>query len=910
MFRSVLFKIGVSAIVFSLALPAASQHGFADSQKKEGYSSYYIENAGFEDSESLAGWKETFGKGAFAVDPAKSSEGKQSLKVEDRLDGQSAGLSSSQASVTPGQYYRFDADLSLEKGTLSLYLLYLDHQGKEIGRFTETVKASNMPTGEWMKGSVSGKAPHGAVSAELLIYSGVSSVTTANVDNVHFSWEPQLDLKVGESVDLGEAVKASLNSSAAFSSSENGRSEIYFAVNGVPATFYAIDGETGEKIFSQAIPRTDTIWATTVGSDGNVYFAGTEDGILYRYLPHEKRIENLGKNPSDNWVWDLEMSEDGKVYGATYPNAKVFEFDINTGTFADLGTFKEGQKYARGLGLSGDYLYVGIGTTAYVTRMNLKTGEKEEVKIPISGQNNSIANIEAYGGKLFIRAGGSTLYVLDEGTLEHINTIKYKGEISPPSPKNGDDMYYIFGSDLYRYSLTENRSVKIEGLPDLDYTTRKLDWIKAGSGYVLGIVTGFSEYLQYNPDKNEVTAIFPEIEPQGVPVQSLEKGFDGRLYLGGYHRGMSIFDMDKEEITHNLSWMPQPEGMGFLNGKVYFGTYGGAKIYQYDPEKPLDFGESPSHNPGLAYDIEEFQDRPFTFASGDNKLFIGTIPGYGELGGALTVYDEGSGEWSVTRNLVKNQSIVGLAFKDGLLFGGTSVWGGGGSDPESQEAKVFVWDAVKGEKVAEFTPDIPGIDTPPKMIGELSFGPDGLLWGAVDGTIFAMDPATYQVVKSKLIYPSTYAASKWRPIFLRWGTDGLLYTTLGRKLTVLDPDSMAHVKVMDNVHLMDIGDDGYVYYASGSHLFKLAISRSRINIERLQELIDHYRQEGDIQEALYRQLSNDFTQAAYFVNAGSKEKAAQFIEKAIGEVRKDSSEKLLSEDAKTVLLASLKLVSY
>lgn len=911
MFKSNLKKISISTIIISLSIPLVThpEQSFAD-HKQTVKSSYHIENAGFENSNLLIGWKQTFGDKGFVIDQSKSSEGGQSLKVDDRDEKKSAGLSSSKVSVTPGQHYRFAADISIDKGTLVLYLIYFNDEGKEVGRYSETINTSSNPQGEWVKGSVSGKAPDNASSAELMIYSGVVSVTTANVDNVRFSWEEQLNIKVGEPEDMGEAVKASLNSSAAISTSEDGSSEIYFAVNGVPATFYAIDGLTGEKIFSQPIPDADTVWATTIGGDGNVYFAGTNDGILYRYLPKEKRIENLGKNPSDNWVWDLEMSEDGKIYGATYPNAKVFEYDTHTNTFKDLGTFKEGQKYARGLGVSGEYLYVGIGTTAFVTRMNLKTGEKEEVKIPISGQNNSIANIEAYGGKLFIRAGGSTLYVLDEKTLDHVNTIKYKGEISPPSPDNGEDMYYILGSDLYRYNLRENKTEKVEGLPPLDYTTRKLEWIKKDNSYVLGVITGFSEYFQYDPEKNEVTPIYPELVPQGVPIQSLEKGFDGKMYIGGYHRGMSIFDTDKGEITKNLSWMPQPEGMGSLNGKVYFGTYGGAKIYNYDPQQPFDFGETPNHNPGLAYDIGEFQDRPFTFESGDNKLFIGTIPGYGELGGALTVYDDESGKWNVTRNVVKDQSIIGLAYKDGLLFGGTSVWGGGGSNPEGQAAKIFVWDTVKGEKIAEFTPNIPGIDVTPQMIGELSFGPDGLLWGAIDGTIFAMNPQTFKIVKSKVVYPSTYAASKWRPIFLRWGEDGLLYTSLGRKLTILDPKSLAHVKVMDNVHLMDIGNDGFVYYASGSQLFKLAITHDKVRIQELEELINYYWQKGDLHEAIYRQLSNSLSQADHFLKTGDREKASKFIDKAKEQLNKGISTKHLSEDAKTVLNAHLRSVNY
>src|SRR5690606_21247178 len=126
----------------------------------------------------------------------------------------------------------------------------------------------------------------------------------------------------------------------------------------------------------------------------------------------------------------------------------------------------------------------------------------------------------------------------------------------------------------------------------------------------------------------------------------------------------------------------------------------------------------------------------------------------------------------------------------------------------AKEAKIFVWDVEKGAKIAEFTPEIPKIDATPQIIGGLSFGPDGLLWGAIKGTIFALNPETYKVVKSRVIYPSNYRAHVWIPIYLRWGDDGLLYTTLGSHITVIDPKTLAYQTVVKNVNFMALGKDG------------------------------------------------------------------------------------------------------
>lgn len=56
--------------------------------------------------------------------------------------------------------------------------------------------------------------------------------------------------------------------------------------------------------------------------------------------------------------------------------------------------------------------------------------------------------------------------------------------------------------------------------------------------------------------------------------------------LEAYQFGASVFDTDSKTITHTAPRLDQPEGIGFLNGKVYFGTYGSARIYAYNPKRP------------------------------------------------------------------------------------------------------------------------------------------------------------------------------------------------------------------------------------------------------------------------------------------------------------------------------------
>ncbi|WP_315906030.1 FIMAH domain-containing protein [Priestia koreensis] len=655
-------------------------------------------------------------------------------------------------------------------------------------------------------------------------------------------------------ISLGQAVKTPLSQAAAYGQNALGETEQYMVVNGSPAVFYAVDAETGEQKFSQTIANSDVVWGMTVGSDGNVYFASTMNGMLYRYLPNEKKLESLGKNPSDTFVWDLKSSSDGKIYGATYPNTKVFEYDIATNTYNDLGIMKEGQQYARGLGVTDQYVYVGIGTTAALMRYDRKTGEKVEIPLPISGESATVSEVTVYGGKLFVRAG-YRLFILDEATGKHIKTIGFQGKISSPSPYNPDLIYYKVNSSLYTYNLKENKVEELKDAPPLpDETEIKAHaWITLQNGKtVLAGMAAFTDSFFYNPTDNDYKLHFPNVDAQGTNINAIA-AIDGKVYSGGYQRGMSIFDESSQSYTYMNKSFHQSEGIGSLNGVVYFGTYPGAKIYRYDPTKPINYTSGKNGNPSLAVDIDDDQDRPFAMTSGDNKLFIGTIPGYGKHGGALTVLSESPSandqvnvQTKVYADIVKDQSIIGLAYKDGKIYGSTSIYGGLGSDPVEKEAKMFVFDVEKGEKIAEFTPKIPGLDIPLEMIGGLSFGPDGLLWGIIDGTIFAMDPTTYEVVKSKIVYPTTFSTGKFRPFYLDWGKNGTLYTTLGRKLTAVNPDTL-EVKqlvrgskklmtvsdevVEESIQFMTLSNDGSIYYTLGSRLYKLPIMIESLNLD-------------------------------------------------------------------------------
>lgn len=91
-----------------------------------------------------------------------------------------------------------------------------------------------------------------------------------------------------------------------------------------------------------------------------------------------------------------------------------------------------------------------------------------------------------------------------------------------------------------------------------------------------------------------------------------------------------------------------------------------------------------------------------------------------------------------------------------------------------------------------------------------------------------MNPSNYSVISYKLIYENLPRGSGWRGFYLYFGNNGLLYTTIGRYLTVFNPaDLNSNTKVVEkNVQLMVVGMNGELYYTTGgTKLYKLPVSQ-------------------------------------------------------------------------------------
>ncbi|WJH36550.1 hypothetical protein N6H14_12805 [Paenibacillus sp. CC-CFT747] len=207
-------------------------------------------------------------------------------------------------------------------------------------------------------------------------------------------------------------------------------------------------------------------------------------------------------------------------------------------------------------------------------------------------------------------------------------------------------------------------------------------------------------------------------------------------------------------------------------------------------------------------------------AGSDGKLYIGTAPVYGTHGGCLAVYDPVADGLTVHDRPAGSLSLVAAVFHDGILYAGTSVWGGLGIDPVENEAGLLVFPGGEGRPEL-IRLGIPGLHE----VSAVTLGRDGLIWGMAEGYLFTYDPSVRAVTWKTLAFPEimSYGKHYWRDAHLLQAEDGYIYGTvrLAEALFRVDP-ATKEITVLDRsgAFLLCDGGNGSLYYSDAASRLK------------------------------------------------------------------------------------------
>lgn len=658
----------------------------------------------------------------------------------------------------------------------------------------------------------------------ILICNMFSFVVNANSAGIDAYFMPE--------VNLGSPLETALPTNC-ITDVIDGVTYLYTTSVGSPAVFNVFNLDEKKLEGAYDLPGATKVWRHVKDSKGRVYAVG--DSKLFRYDPSKKELEELGGYcEGETTSFTLAIDENDNVYVGTYPNAKIIKFDPKTDTFEDWGTVLEGMKYIRTIAYNKGYLYCGVYATnpGKLVRVDVSNPKNRKVfEIPES----DLYKIEDVKMIYESNMADDLLVIYFQAPEMHrmliFDTIKgewidhgydggFKGLYSTPAKDNLS--YFLFRGAWKVIDTTTGL------ISDIDWTVDQYaiwggDWVELkgyedfpGKTFVtLDLRNDVGAFVFFNFETKKVMN-WDDIELKGSYLNLARMGIgpDGDIYVSALGAPKN-YHFNPDTGKSKMFTSGQVEGYVEYGGKMYLGLYTGARLEEYDPKKPYE----PNVNP-RQIGIVPKQDRPFAMDAGDGKIFGGTIAKYGELPGSIFIYDIETEELYYETNLVENQSIMGIAYKDGLLYCSTTIHGGLGATPSEKQAKIFIYDVKKRKKIKEFVPDIPGLKNPvPTHIGDLEFGPDGKLWGATGYTLFSIDPETEKVsdVKSFGTFESySYEKHWWLPHYIRFDSRGYIYVDM-LGMQVVNPKTMEHKTLTSyKVAQYVIGKDDNLYMLVGT----------------------------------------------------------------------------------------------
>lgn len=587
--------------------------------------------------------------------------------------------------------------------------------------------------------------------------------------------------------DLGIPVRSPLPMSAVVGADQSGGNVVAYlnvTVSASHPTIVAINLRSGKVDFYPA-SIDDIAFAMLTGPDGRIYLATSGTGSLLRFDPKSpsQGLVNLGRfSPNETYIF--QMTSDGKkmIYGGTFPHARIIGFDTQTGAFRDLGVIAEGESYVRTLAMDQwGNLVAGTGTremgvfivdASTLQRRNVLPSEFRKPGYPIvkMGSDNNV--YVQVGYQLFLWNGQKLLPVAES---------VYPGDLKPKLA-DGRILQGYFGQPDTLGIVLRGEDGKDERRP-FRFTGdgARLFYVSAGSG---GRVYGGS----IMPNRVFVCSSSGETLELGNPVE----GEWGETY-------------SSVAIGH----------------EVVFAAYSGGVWAVYDETRPWRWGKTLGSNPLFLGGLGDGHDRPRAIASdGRSRAFVGSTPGYGELGGGLAVIDAVQKRvvWN-GRNIVPRQSIASLCYdpETGLLYGGTSVMGGGGSSPTEKEGRVFVWDPSSHQLRKSFVP-VPGDNS---VIALTLTGRKLIGVTRESSTLFVYDLST-QKLTFLLRIP-------WGMVpDLSLGTFGsnICYGIAGNSIFKFDVTSSSLSLIAQYPGKIECGfalADQYIYFGSGAHLIRYRI---------------------------------------------------------------------------------------
>lgn len=622
--------------------------------------------------------------------------------------------------------------------------------------------------------------------------------------------------------DLGPQVTASVIQGSVFVRTPDGMEYLYTVLRGRPASLlgYTLDGN--KKILDQPLAGTDGSWDLVVSTTGVVYIAGA-NGHLFSHIPGTDVVQDLGiPLAGEKLIWDMAAGKNGEIFCGTYPGCRAFRYHPKEGaTDIGKGPIVDGEQYLRSIEYheADDKLYAGVGSHAHLVEIDPRTGKKTEwlpeqyqdqQYIYSIGLVNELKNGDLLFGWLTSSTQRRTL-VFNLRT-DQLETVMEDFDVRSviKSPMN-QKLYFTKEGNLIEADFSKANPA-LKKIAHVGMAGLASYWDKAGN---LRMIGQGGKLMAYNPKARKQTITKLDLPRRPIDIQSIGVAPDGKVWIGGYLAGGHAVYDPVTQTTTALDGLDQTEGLAFKGDTLYMGIYPKAHLYLYDMRKAW----APDHNQPRHLGKLTGQDRPFAVLPmrSMNKVFFGTVPDYGKLGGALVEYDIEKDTLVQYDEVVSKQSVISLVEANGLVIGGTTISGGLGIQPVEKESKLFIWDPVQRKKLEEVVP-VPGAIA----ITGLSLAPDGKVWGFAQGIVFVYDLGKRKVTAMSSVYPARpYGSHLWRNAFMVHHPNGNVYMSANNDIFQINPVTMAVTKLFEGAGMLTMDKNGTLYFKKSTNLYQL-----------------------------------------------------------------------------------------
>lgn len=558
--------------------------------------------------------------------------------------------------------------------------------------------------------------------------------------------------------------------------------DAYVVTRGLSPTILGVyDMTTKQVVDKVTIPTGGGAWASTI--QGNDLYIGTYYvADLYKFDTVTHELTKIASFPNDTYVWDLYTSPDGKIFAGTYPSGSVYEYDPSTGTVTDLGAAVPGQQYVRSVAVDSTTIYAGVGSSAHLIAIDRATGARQNI-LPAS------LSTDAFVYSLVVTANYVIAGMYPSGSLVIINKANYSDyrivHVNG-SDTNIDtlavDGQYVYvhsnptATNIYRYDLDSGQvttlptAVPPDFLPDMYVLNGQLiAFSDPGDIWVYDLATN---QLQVTDLQNAGLPGAPEL-PQATAAQGSQV-----VYVAG-HDGVQVHNLQTGAVSR-FAIDGEPKAMTVVGSQLYLAIYTSGAIDRYDPrtktvQELAVIGDS------------QIRPRDMHYDAATGQLLIGTQPDYGQLGGALAVFNPKTNAMAVYRNVIDNESVSSVTSLAGVAYLGGEIAGGGGVSPVATEAHLSAFDLKSGHTLWNIVP-VPGAAAIRHLVIV-----GGLIYGTTDkGTLFVVNPKTQTVLTTESIASGDEVALTVK--------DGVVYGASHNQLVRIDPSSYAIHVVIDGLN--------------------------------------------------------------------------------------------------------------